>query len=101
MKIVLPVAGNGIRLRPYTENMPKCLLPVAGKTIIDWIVEVTITYAEIDFVPAFCQLMVGQAHFNPHQVGIFWQFNLFRPCGTYNILAAVADAESELAIMYH
>ena len=39
MNIVLPVAGNGIRLRPYTENMPKCLLPVAGKTIIDWIVE--------------------------------------------------------------
>lgn len=39
MKIVLPVAGNGIRLRPYTEDRPKCLLPVAGKTIIDWIVE--------------------------------------------------------------
>ena len=39
MKIVLPVAGNGIRLRPYTENLPKCLLPVAGKTIIDWIVD--------------------------------------------------------------
>ena len=39
MKIVLPVAGNGIRLRPYTENLPKCLLPVAGKTIIDWFVD--------------------------------------------------------------
>lgn len=39
MKIVLPVAGNGIRLRPYTEDRPKCLLPVAGKTILDWIVE--------------------------------------------------------------
>jgi glucose-1-phosphate thymidylyltransferase len=39
MKIILPVAGNGIRLRPYTENLPKCLLPVAGKTIIDWIVD--------------------------------------------------------------
>ena len=39
MKIVLPVAGNGLRLRPYTENIPKCLLPVAGKTIIDWIVD--------------------------------------------------------------
>ena len=39
MKIVLPVAGNGIRLRPYTENLPKCLLPVAGKTILDWIVD--------------------------------------------------------------
>jgi len=41
MKIVLPVAGNGVRLRPYTENVPKCLLPVAGKTILDWIVEDT------------------------------------------------------------
>lgn len=39
MKIVLPVAGMGVRLRPYTENLPKCLLPVAGKTILDWIVE--------------------------------------------------------------
>ena len=39
MKIVLPVAGNGLRLRPYTENVPKCLLPVTGKTILDWIVE--------------------------------------------------------------
>lgn len=39
MKIVLPVAGNGLRLRPYTEDCPKCLLPLAGKTIIDWIVE--------------------------------------------------------------
>lgn len=26
-------------MRPYTENVPKCLLPVAGKTILDWIVE--------------------------------------------------------------
>ena len=39
MKIVLPVAGNGLRPRPYTEDRPKCLLPLAGKTIIDWIVE--------------------------------------------------------------
>ena len=39
MKIVLPVAGNGLRLRPYTENVPICLLPVAGKTILDWIVD--------------------------------------------------------------
>ena len=39
MKIVLPVAGNGLRLRPYTEDRPKCLLPLAGKTIIDWIVD--------------------------------------------------------------
>lgn len=38
MKIILPVAGKGERMRPYTNNLPKCLLPVGGKTIIDWIV---------------------------------------------------------------
>jgi glucose-1-phosphate thymidylyltransferase len=43
MKVVLPVAGNGLRLRPYTEDRPKCLLPLAGKTIIDWIVEESFT----------------------------------------------------------
>ena len=38
MKTILPVAGKGERMRPYTNNLPKCLLPVGGKTIIDWIV---------------------------------------------------------------
>lgn len=38
MKIILPVAGKGERMRPYTNNLPKCLLPIGGKTIIDWIV---------------------------------------------------------------
>lgn len=38
MKVILPIAGKGERMRPYTNNLPKCLLPVGGKTIIDWIV---------------------------------------------------------------
>ena len=38
MKVILPVAGKGERMRPYTNNQPKCLLPVGGKTIIDWII---------------------------------------------------------------
>ena len=39
MKVILPVAGKGGRMRPYTGNPPKCLLPVGGKTIIGRIVE--------------------------------------------------------------
>ena len=42
MKIILPVAGKGERMRPYTNNLPKCLLPVGGRTIIDWIVADTL-----------------------------------------------------------
>ena len=42
MKVILPVAGKGERMRPYTNNLPKCLLPIGGKTIIDWIVADTL-----------------------------------------------------------
>jgi glucose-1-phosphate thymidylyltransferase len=39
MKVVIPMAGRGTRLRPQTLVTPKPLLKVAGKTIIEWIVE--------------------------------------------------------------
>ncbi len=39
MKVILPVAGTGSRLRPFTLSLPKCLLPVAGKALIEHIIE--------------------------------------------------------------
>ncbi len=39
MKAIIPVAGVGTRLRPHTNTQPKCLLPVAGKPIISYIIE--------------------------------------------------------------
>lgn len=38
MKIVIPVAGVGSRLRPHTHSRPKPLLEVAGQPILDFIV---------------------------------------------------------------
>ncbi len=37
MKVVIPVAGFGTRLKPHTETVQKTLLPVAGKKVIDHI----------------------------------------------------------------
>lgn len=34
MKIVIPAAGQGTRLRPHTHTNPKVMLPVAGRPII-------------------------------------------------------------------
>ena len=34
MKIIIPVAGIGSKLRPHTHTQPKALVPVAGKPIL-------------------------------------------------------------------
>jgi glucose-1-phosphate thymidylyltransferase len=39
MKIIVPMAGRGSRLRPHTLTIPKPLIPVAGKPIVQWLVE--------------------------------------------------------------
>lgn len=39
MKVIVPVAGYGTRLLPHTKRRQKCLLPVAGKPVIDHILE--------------------------------------------------------------
>lgn len=39
MKIVVPMAGRGSRLRPHTLTIPKPLIPVAGKPIVHRLVE--------------------------------------------------------------
>lgn len=39
MKIIIPAAGEGLRLRPHTLTKPKPILPLAGKTIIEFIID--------------------------------------------------------------
>ncbi len=39
MKAIIPVAGAGAKLRPHTYTQPKALIPMAGKTILSFIVD--------------------------------------------------------------
>src|SRR5258705_13353009 len=39
MKIIIPMAGVGKRMRPHTLTIPKPLIAVAGKPIVQWLVE--------------------------------------------------------------
>ncbi len=39
MKIIVPMAGMGKRMRPHTLTIPKPLIPVAGKPIVQRLVE--------------------------------------------------------------
>ncbi|AFL80481.1 dTDP-glucose pyrophosphorylase [Aequorivita sublithincola DSM 14238] len=50
MKIIVPMAGRGSRLRPHSLTVPKPLIPVAGKPIVHRLVEdiVGVLNEEID-----------------------------------------------------
>lgn len=39
MKVIIPMAGMGKRMRPHTLTVPKPLLPIAGKPIVQRLVE--------------------------------------------------------------
>ncbi|MEZ5055618.1 MAG: sugar phosphate nucleotidyltransferase [Saprospiraceae bacterium] len=39
MKIIIPMAGRGTRLRPHTLTVPKPLIPIAGKPMVQRLVE--------------------------------------------------------------
>lgn len=48
MKCLILAAGYATRLYPLTENFPKPLLEVKGKTIIDWLIEDLNSFNAVD-----------------------------------------------------
>ena len=40
MQLIILAAGMGTRLMPITAKIPKCLVPLRGKTILEWQIEV-------------------------------------------------------------
>ncbi len=55
MKVIIPVAGIGTRLRPHTHTAPKALLYVAGKPLLGHILDSLkdIEFEEITFIIGF------------------------------------------------
>lgn len=39
MQVIIPLAGKGTRLRPHTHLVPKPLLRVAGRPVMDWVMD--------------------------------------------------------------
>ncbi|HWY13343.1 MAG TPA: sugar phosphate nucleotidyltransferase [Bacteroidia bacterium] len=50
MKIIIPMAGMGKRMRPHTLTTPKPLIPIAGKSIVQRLVEdiVSVSTEKVD-----------------------------------------------------
>ncbi len=39
MQVIIPLAGKGTRLRPHTHIVPKPLIKVAGRPVMDWVMD--------------------------------------------------------------
>ena len=50
MKVIIPVAGAGAKLRPHTYTQPKPLIPLAGKTILSFIIDQFIENGQNEFI---------------------------------------------------
>ena len=50
MKAIILAGGYATRLQPLTDDLSKCLLPVGGKPMVDWILERLRDVGEIDEV---------------------------------------------------
>jgi glucose-1-phosphate thymidylyltransferase len=68
VKAIILAAGYATRLRPLTDDVPKHLLPVGGRPMLDWIVEKLAAVERIDevhlvtngrFAPAFAAWAAG------------------------------------------
>ena len=50
MKVIIPLAGKGTRLRPHTHTTPKPMLKVAGKPVMSYILDDLASLGGIDEV---------------------------------------------------
>ncbi|MEE9133870.1 MAG: sugar phosphate nucleotidyltransferase [Gemmatimonadota bacterium] len=68
MKVVIPLAGKGTRLRPHTHTVPKPLLDVAGKAVLDYVVEDVLRQLDVEmlvFITGHLKAQV-EAHVEAH-----------------------------------
>jgi glucose-1-phosphate thymidylyltransferase len=54
LKVVIPMAGLGTRLRPHTWSKPKQLVRVAGKTVLDHMLDSLKTLPEPENIELIC-----------------------------------------------
>ena len=50
MKVIIPLAGKGTRLRPHTHITPKPMLRVAGKAVMDYVMDDVAKLGNVDQV---------------------------------------------------
>ncbi|NVM20876.1 MAG: NTP transferase domain-containing protein [Desulfobacterales bacterium] len=109
-KAVIPAAGLGTRLRPLTAHMPKELLPVGGKPMIQYTLEMYMAsgISEFCIITSSCKPLLKDfitGDWNPPSLPFQWDAALYRrlkdcrtlfvtqenPCGVADAVSLARD----------
>jgi len=63
MKAMILAAGLGTRLRPYTNDIPKPLFCIAGRPLLDYVIQ--------NLIQADCEAIIINTHHRPEQIDAF------------------------------
>ena len=105
MKGFLLAAGNGTRLRPLTNSIPKCLVRIQGKPMLTWWLEWCSTYGIDDIlinIHAHAERVTEflTAYDGPVKVTMTHETELLGSAGTLLVNRSFVEGESEFAILY-
>jgi mannose-1-phosphate guanylyltransferase len=105
MKAILLAAGLGIRLRPITDKIPKCMVPINGKPLLDYWLELLVPNPNIDeiFINVCYLKEVVLTHLQQHwqdcnKITIWVETELLGTAGTISKNAAQVTSEDTLVI---
>ena len=114
MQVIIPLAGKGTRLRPHTHLTPKPLLKVAGRPVMDWVMDKLegLEVSELIFITGHLKEQVEEyargtypwpCRFIEQQVqdGTAGAINLARPHVTEPVLIIFVDTvfEADLTLI--
>ena len=105
MKGFLLAAGHGTRLRPLTDSIPKCLVPIQGKPMLTWWLEWCTAYGINEIfinIHAHAERVAEflTAYDGPVNVTMTYETELLGSAGTLHVNRTFVAEESEFAILY-
>ncbi len=104
MRAAVLAGGEGTRLRPYTTVLPKPLIPVGGKPILelifDWLARSGVEHVEvcIGHLGQLIQTYFSQEGTIPPSLDVCWQWEQ-EPLGTAGALSSVGHSAEDLLVV--
>lgn len=105
MKVIILAAGQGARLRPLTDNLPKCLVEVNGRSILERQLDIMrscgIEEKDITIIAGYCGEVL-QRRFSKTKMAITLNEKYATTNMVYSLMCAkeLIEAEEDLLVSY-